>query len=478
MSVLVIDVGTTSLRAAVVKDDGSIATIVRSAIAVHRPAPGLVEFDATGLAETAILAAGTAIERSGPVDCVGVAAQRASTVVWRRTDGQPVAPAISWQDVRTAGRCLALQAKGFRLSPNQSATKLADLLDRYDPQRVSDLSFGTIDSYLTAALTEWRVHVTDASNAAVTGLVRLDASEWDDAVLEELRIPARVLPEIVDSLGVVGEASALAGDPPIAALLGDQQASLIGQGCLQPNEAKVTFGTGGMLDCVTASRPAFAMRGDHGTFPIVAWRQGGTSTWGLEAAMLSAGTCVDWIASLGIVASPEESDAVAASVPDAGGVFFVPALNGLGAPLWDLGARGAFVGLSDSASRSDIVRAVLEGVAHSGADLLESVEADGELRVDALRVDGGMSGNRTFVQLLADATRRVVFPSAEKEGTMLGAAFAAGTAFGVWTSLDEAAATIRSGEAIEPSRQLERQRWLDARQRALKMVPALSAISF
>lgn len=478
MNVLVIDVGTTSLRAAVVRDDGSIATIVRSAITLSRPAPGLLEFDATEVAKTAIRAAAAAIDRAGPVDCLGIAAQRASTVAWRRPDGVPVAPAISWQDVRSAGRCLALQAKGFRLSPNQSATKLADLLDRFDKERELDLCFGTVESYLTAALTDWRVHVTDASNAAVTGLVLLDVSDWDDAVLEELRVPRSMLPKIVDSLGVVGEATALPGAPPISALIGDQQASLIGQGCLRQNEAKVTFGTGAMLDCVVTSRPAFDVRGDHGTFPIVAWRSGDVPTWGLEAAMLSAGACVDWIAGLGIITSPDDSGPLAASVPDAGGAFFVPALNGVGAPLWDLGARGAFVGLSASTSRAELVHSVLEGIAHAGADLLEAAEADGNLRVDELHVDGGMSANPTFVQLVADATRRVVVPSTVTEATTLGAAFAAGTARGVWDALEEATATIRNETLIEPSRHLDRQRWFDARQRALKMVPALSAISF
>ncbi len=478
MSVLVVDVGTSSLRAAIVDEVGSVVATEHSTIALSRPGPGLVEFDAAEVARAAISAATTLIDRTGPVACVGIATQRASTVVWQRGDGVPVGPALSWQDVRTVGQCLALQAKGFRLSPNQSATKLADLLDRFDPSRELDICFGTVDSFLTAALTRWSVHVTDASNAAVTGLVRLDASDWDDDVLGELGVPRRMLPEIVDSLGVVGEATALPGAPPISGLLGDQQASLVGQGRLHPNEAKVTFGTGAMLDCVTASRPEFETRGDHGTFPVVAWREAGRSIWGLEAAMLSAGACVEWIASLGLVSTPAESEALALSVPDAGGVFFVPALNGTGAPLWDLGARGAFVGLSASTTRAEVVRAVLEGIAHAGADLLEAIEADANLHVDMLHVDGGMTANRIFVELVASATQRVVVPSAVKEATMLGAAFAAGTACGVWPSLESTPELIRTEAAIEPRHRLDRQRWFDARERALKMVPALSVISF
>ncbi|MGA8295807.1 MAG: FGGY-family carbohydrate kinase [Acidimicrobiales bacterium] len=479
MSILVIDVGTSSLRAAVVGEGGAISAIIRAPIEVSRPAPGLVEFDAEAVATAAIATARTVIERAGPVAGVGVGAQRASAMIWRRSDGEPLAPAISWQDVRSAGRCLALQSKGLRLSPNQSATKFADLLDRFNPARDQDLCLGTVDSYLVSALTRSGIHVTDASNAAVTGLVRLDASDWDDAVLEELRIPRTMLPKIVDSIGVLGEATALPGAPPIGGLLGDQQASLIGQGCLGPNEAKATFGTGAMFDCVTESRPAFPVRGAHGSFPIVAWRVAGRLTWGIEAAMLSAGSCVDWIAtSLGIVASPAETDTLASSVRDSGGVFFVPALDGTGAPLWDFGARGAFVGLSQSTTRAEVVRAVLEGIAHAGADLLEAAEADGDLRIDALHVDGGMSANRTFLQLVADASQRTVVPSPIAEATLLGAAFAAGSATGVWSSLQAAAGTIRAQAAIEPARHLDRERWFDARARALKMVPALSAVSF
>ena len=267
MSVLVVDVGTSSLRAAIVDEVGSVVATEHSTIALSRPGPGLVEFDAAEVARAAISAATTLIDRTGPVACVGIATQRASTVVWQRGDGVPVGPALSWQDVRTVGQCLALQAKGFRLSPNQSATKLADLLDRFDPSRELDICFGTVDSFLTAALTRWSVHVTDASNAAVTGLVRLDASDWDDDVLGELGVPRRMLPEIVDSLGVVGEATALPGAPPISGLLGDQQASLVGQGRLHPNEAKVTFGTGAMLELSDRVPPGVRRGATTGPFP-------------------------------------------------------------------------------------------------------------------------------------------------------------------------------------------------------------------
>ncbi len=421
----------------------------------------------------------SALEAGEPVRAVGITAQRASTIVWNRSSGDPIAPGISWQDLRTAGHCLALAARGFRLTPNQSATKLAYLLDLFDADRSRDLCFGTVECYLTWMLSRGAAHVTDASNAAVTGLVLDDDSDWDDHVLAELRIPRSMLPRIVDSTGVVATASALPGEPPIAGLVGDQQSSLVGQACLRPGEAKATFGTGGMLDCVTAARPAFIARGDHGTFPIVAWRESGQVTWGIEAIMLSAGSCIEWLrAGLGLIGDAAESDEIAGSVPDAGGVVFVPALGGLGTPVWDFGARGTFIGLDASTSRAELVRAVLEGIAHRSADLLDAAQMDGDVEVSVLRVDGGMTANTTFLQLLADALQRPVAPALVRDATTLGAAFLAGTATGVWSSLAEAASTARHGPLVEPARRLDRERWLEARARALRTVPAMSAISF
>ncbi len=479
MSVLVIDVGSSSVRAALVRADGTLGHLHQRHLSDLRPSPGVAEFDASALAGAALDVARATLEAGGAAQAVGITAQRASTIVWERETGRPVAPGISWQDLRTAGQCLALSARGFRLTPNQSATKLAYLLGIHDPDRSHDLCFGTVECYLTWVLSRGSAHVTDASNAGVTGLILDDASDWNDEVLKELRIARAMLPRIVDSTGVVAAASALPGEPPIAGLVGDQQSSLVGQACLQPGEAKATFGTGAMLDCVTAARPAFSARGDHGTFPIVAWRESGHVNWGIEAIMLSAGSCIEWLrAGLGLIGDAAESDEIAGSVPDSGGVVFVPALGGLGTPVWDFGARGTFVGLDASTSRAELVRAVLEGIAHRSADLLEAAEADGEVEVATLRVDGGMTANATFLQLLADALQRPIAPSAVRDATTLGAAYLAGTATGLWPSLAEAASTARHGAVDEPARRLDRDRWLDARARALRTVPAMSAISF
>jgi len=264
-------------------------------------------------------------------------------------------------------------------------------------------------------------------------------------------------------------------------MAGDQQASLMGQGCTRPGLAKMTFGTGGMLDlCLGVARPAFDLRGPQGCFPIVAWRRGEQITWGLEAFILTAGQAVEWLRDdLGIIADAAASEAVAAACADTGDVWFVPALLGMATPAWDFGARGTLVGLTGGTGRPEIVRAVLEGVAHRGADLLAAAEADsGGITIPALRVDGGMSANGVFLQALADACQRPVEVSPVLEATTLGAAFLAGMAVGMWADEEEIAATWSPKAMVEPGRQTDRARWRDACDRALGWIPELSALEF
>ena len=481
MSILVIDVGTSSVRASVVHPDATVTAVQQEAALPSSPAAGLVELDAAHIAATALACARRALDEHGPVDAVGIANQRASTIVWDRATGAPVGPGIGWQDLRTVGTCLVLQADGIRLAPNASATKLAALLDDADPDRTRDLCFGTVDTWLTWHLTEGALHVTDLSNAGVTGMRTADGAAWHEEVLAALRIPPRVLPTVVDSTGVVGAATALPGAPPIAGIAGDQQASLVGQGCVRPGMAKITFGTGGMLDlCLGDRRPHFEARGEGGTFPIIAWGEGGAPTWGLEAIMLAAGTAVEWLRDdLGIIESAAASHDVASQCEDAGGVVFVPALLGLGTPDWDYGARGTLLGITRGTGRPEIVRAVLEGVAHRGADLVEAAEADSGLTIPTLRVDGGMSANPTFVQALADATGRPVEVSPVLEATTLGAAFLAGLAVGTWAGWDDVAAAWKPVATVEPSgRPLDRAQWREARRRAAGWFADLSALDF
>ncbi|HEY4377470.1 MAG TPA: FGGY-family carbohydrate kinase [Acidimicrobiales bacterium] len=479
MALLVIDVGTSGVRAAIVQADGAITHDHRRETLPSSPAPGLVEFDATALAAAALEVAHAALATGGPVDAVGIANQRASTVVWDRATGQPIGPGLGWQDLRTIGECLTLQGQGIRIAPNLSATKLAHLLDQHDPDRSADLCFGTVDTWIAWTLSSGALHVTDPSNAALTGLRTADQSQWDQAVLHALRIPESVLPAIVDSIGPCGEASALPGAPPIAGILGDQQASLLGQGCVAPGPAKITFGTGGMLDVCVGPRPTFATRGRSGTFPVVARSRHGELVWGVEAAMLAAGTNVEWLRDdLGLIASAAESHEIASQCVDTEGVAYVPALLGLGAPMWDYGARGTLLGITRGTGRPQIVRAVLEGVAQRAADLVDAAEADGSISIPTLRVDGGMSANPTFVQALADATQRRVEVSPVVEATTLGAAFAAGLAVGTWADEAAVAATWKPRTTIEPARVLDRERWADSLKRAAAWFPELSGIDF
>ena len=480
-AILVVDVGTSGVRAAVVDADGDVAHVTYREVLPETPMQGFVQFDASAMAAAVReVAAETIGQYGGPVTAVGIANQRASTIVWDRATGEPVGPGVGWQDLRTVGMCMSLQAQGFRVAPNVSATKLAFLLDMADPQRERDLCFGTVDTWVAWVLSGGGVHATDASNAGVTGLLLTDGSGWDPKILDVLRIPARVLPEIVDSSGVVGHASALPGSPPIAGIAGDQQASLVGQGCVSPGLAKVTFGTGGMLDLtVGATRPAFETRGGGGCFPIIAWRRDGTITWGLEAVMLSAGTAVEWLRDdLGTIERAADTEEIAAACDDTGGVWFVPALLGLGTPSWDFGARGTVLGLTRGTGRAELVRAVLEGVAHRGADLVDAAEADSSLHIASLRVDGGMSANSVFTQALADAAGRPVEVSPVLEATTLGAAYLAGLATGVWSSEEELAAAWRPKAVVEPRRATDRDRWREAVDRARQWVPELSALDF
>ena len=481
MSILVIDVGTSGVRAAVVRPDTTVSFELHREVLPDSPAPGLVEFDAAAMAAGALDAARAVLADHGPVDAVGIANQRGSTVVWDRATGEPVGPGLGWQDLRTVGECLMLGAEGIRMAPNVSATKAAWLLDQFDPERERDLCFGTVDSWIAWNLSGGALHVTDMSNAGVTGLVDLEGSpRWSERILERLRIPRSMLPRIVDSTGMIGEASALPGAPPIAGIAGDQQSSLIGQGCVHRGLAKITFGTGGMLDlCLGPERAGFDVRGEGGTFPIVGWREAGERVWGLEAIMLSAGTNVEWLRDdLGLISTAAESHDVAREVDDTDGVVYVPALLGLGTPSWDYGARGALLGITRGTGRPHVVRAVLEGVAQRGADLVEAAEADSGLAIPTLRIDGGMSANPTFVQAVADATGRPVEVSPMLEATTLGAAFLAGLAPGAWAGWDDVAAAWQPKVKVEPGASFDRERWRDAVGRAARWHEDLSALDF
>jgi glycerol kinase len=480
--ILVIDVGTSTLRAAVVDESLQLVVMAARSSPPSSPFPGLVEFDAAEVARLVLDAAGEAIAAADqPMTAVGITNQRASTVVWDRATGEPIGPALGWQDLRTVIQCItAKDEHGLHLAPNQSATKVAWLLDNVAGAHERDLCFGTLDSWLARELSDGALHVTDHTNAAVTGLLAPDASGWSDRALDALGIPSAMMPTLVASTGIVGEASALPGAPPIAALVGDQQGSLVGQGCVRPGRTKITFGTGGMLDqCRGPEAPASAHRSEHGTYPIVAWSRDGALTWGVEAIMLSAGTNVEWLRDdLGLVETSAQTHDVAATVESTDGLVYVPALLGLGTPHWDYGARGALLGITRGTTAAHLVRAVLEGVAQRGADLVEAAERDTGLRIETLRVDGGMSGNPTFVQALADATGRPVEVSPVVDATTLGAAFLAGLATGVWGDIEDADTTWRPARVVEPGEPMDRAVWARSVERAAGWIPELSALDF
>jgi glycerol kinase len=484
--ILVIDVGTSSIRVAAVDPDGSVRHINQRAFPPSSPAPGLVEFDPVALGSTVLDMATAVIEAVGPVSCVGITAQRASSIVWDRSSGLPLGPGLGWQDLRTLGECLIARSEhGISVAPNQSATKYAWLAQAHSalastPPDPSQVCAGTVDSWLVWTLTGGATFVTDHTHAGLTGLYDVATGQWSPRLCEALGVDMQWLPQIVDSAGVVALAHRLPGSPPITALLGDQQSSLIGQGCIHPGMAKITFGTGGMLDmCRGDLAPTGGQRSPTGTFPIVAWAAGGQRVWGEEAIMLSAGTNLEWLVDdMGLIETPADSEALAASVPDSAGLVYVPALLGLGTPNWDYGARGTLIGITRGTTRAHVVRAVLEGVAHRGVDLVEATETATGIAIPVIRIDGGMSRNRLFAQSLADASGRPVEVSLISESTLLGAAFLAGTAHGVWRDVSEATETWQPLVRLEPAQSLNRELWLRASTRATGWIPELSALDF
>ena len=476
-----IDVGTTGVRAAIVSDQGKVAALHYEKFPPASPSPGLVEFDADRLGDLCLQLATRALADAGPVACVGITNQRASTVAWDVTTGKALAPALGWQDLRTVGQCIETRVThGITVAPNQTATKAQWLIRQFDEATRSRIRFSTVESWVAHVLSDGSIHATDHTNAAVTGLYDPRTNGWSDEWCRVFEIDPASMPSIVPSIGVVGNATRLPGSPVIAGLIGDQQASLMGQGCIQSGDAKITFGTGGMLDQFRGDHaPTTTARAAHGTFPIVTYSTSAGLTWGTEAIMLSAGSNVEWLCDdLGLVDDPADTDRVAAQAGGSGGAMYVPALLGLGTPHWDYGARGTLLGLTRGTTRENIVHAVLEGVAQRGADLVEATEGDSGLRIDRMRMDGGMSRNETFVQLFANAINRPVDVCAVTEATTLGAAFAAGVGAGIWNSLAEATSTSAPLRTVEPTHPLDREAWAEALSRAQAWIPALSALDF
>lgn len=439
------------------------------------PQPGWVEHDPADIWESVTDAIGLAVGEAGisadEIDAIGITNQRETTVLWERASTDPVANAIVWQDRRTADICASLKSDGMEdkvrartglvLDPYFSGTKLRWLLDA-DSQRRSraaagDLAFGTVDSYLVAKLTGGEVHITDVSNASRTLLMDLQTLDWDEELLQLLSVPREVLPTIKSSAEVYGETRAVPGLPdgiPIAGIAGDQQAALFGQACFEPGQAKCTYGTGAFILMNTGAE---RVASNSGLLTTVGWRLGagkeaGEVCYALEGSAFIAGAAVQWLRDgLGIISSAPEVEALAAQVPDSGGVIVVPAFAGLGAPHWRPEARGIISGLTRGSTRAHIARATLEGVALQIYDILQAMEKDSGRQLSVLRVDGGASANNLLMQFQSDVLGVAISRPRILETTALGAAFLAGLGIGVWRSKEDIQRTWREAQRFSPT---------------------------
>ena len=472
--ILAIDQGTTATTVLVVDRSGTVVGRGTAAVRQGYPRPGWVEHDPDQLWETVLAATGEALaaaqiapdKAAARLAAVGITNQRETTILWERDTGRPVAPAIVWQCRRTAADCATLEEAGlgplFRertglvLDAYFSGTKIAWLLNQ-DPQlrrraTAGEIAFGTVDTWLVWQLTGGRLHATDATNASRTLLFNLHSLSWDDDLLAALDVPAAMLPRVLPSAGVWARTRVVGPIPagvPIAGIAGDQQAALFGQACFGTGAAKTTYGTGCFLLMQTGDRPA---QSEHGLLTTIAWQLPDRVDYALEGSVFIGGAAVQWLRDeMGLLASAGESEAAARRVPDTGGVVCVPAFAGLGAPYWDPHARGMLIGLTRSTTRDHVVRAVLEGITHQVADVLEAMVADAAIGIPEVRVDGGAAANDFLMQLQADLLGLPVVRPAVLETTALGAGLLAGLGIGWYGSTEEIARTWQSERRFQPA---------------------------
>ena len=471
--VLALDQGTTSSRAILFDREGRLCAVAQREFRQHFPAPGWVEHDAQEIWETQQAVLEAALHQAdvtpNDVAAIGITNQRETTVLWDRTTGTPLARAIVWQDRRTAADCDRLRAEGHAERIRQktglvldayfSGTKLAWLLDHVPGARAraeaGELAFGTTDSWLIWNLTGGRVHATDPSNASRTLLFDIHTNAWDDELLALFRIPRVVLPDVRPSSGDFGYASIGGAEVPITGVAGDQQAALFGQACHQPGMAKNTYGTGCFLLLNTGATPVAST---NRLLTTTAWQYaGGAPTYALEGSVFIGGAVVQWLRDgLRAVKTAAEVEALASEVPDAGGLYLVPAFTGLGAPHWDAYARGALLGLTRGSTIAHIARAALESIAFQSAEVLLAMERDAGTRLTELRVDGGATANDLLMQIQADLLGVPVIRPKVLETTALGAAYLAGLAVGFWKDERDIAANWAVDRVFEPTLARER----------------------
>lgn len=464
---LAIDQGTTNSRAIIFSAEAEVISQHEIMLTQFFPAEGWVEHDPQEMWQNTVECCRQALNKAhlkaADIAAIGIANQRETTIIWDRQTGQPIYPAIVWQDRRTAALCQAmtknkihslLQEKtGLLLDPYFSATKIVWILNQVPEARAraerGELAFGTVDTYLLWHLTGG-AHLTDATNAARTLLFNITTQKWDTDILAAFAIPANLLPEVLDSSARFGEAQEnLFGKKiPITGIAGDQQAATVGQVCFQAGMVKTTYGTGGFMLLNTGDKLVYSK---NKLLSTIAYRLNGKVTYGLEGSIFSAGSTIKWLRdTLNLIQTAAESEARAKHLKDNGGVYLIPAFTGLGAPYWDPDARGALLGLTRNTQVDHIVRAALEAVCYQSRDLLEAMQLDSHIELKTLRVDGGMAANQWLLQFLADMLAVTVQRPACIETSALGAAFLAGLAVGVYQSLEEIAQLWKPAYSSRP----------------------------
>ena len=484
--IIALDQGTTSSRAVIFDSQANVLAAHSIEFEQIYPQPGWVEHRPEDILSSQVQALKLAVEKSGidvrDISAIGIANQRETTLLWERETGRALCNAIVWQCRRTAPLVERLKSDGLGnmlrdrtgLVPDAyfSGTKLQWMLDSIPGARAraerGELCFGTVDSYLTWHLSAKHAHVTDATNASRTMLYNIHTQQWDEVLLRCMNIPRALLPEVVNSAQVVGmlDKSILGREIPIAALAGDQHAALFGQGCFESGMCKNTYGTGCFVLMNTGSTP---VKSQNNLITTIAWQLDGKPTYALEGSVFVGGAVVQWLRDeMGLVSSAAETEAVAASVPDNGNVYFVPAFTGLAAPYWDMYSRGTIVGLTRGTGRAHIVRAALESIAYQSADVILAMSADSGIRSTLLRVDGGASANNFLMQFQADVLGVNVLRPRIVETTAMGAAMLAGRAVGLWTDSELAALPQPDRRFAPEMNPAERERLMRQWQRAVE----------
>ena len=466
--ILSLDQGTTSSRAIVFDESGNIAGIGQKEFTQIYPQPGYVEHDPDEIFDSEMYAVNQALLVSGvklsDISAVGITNQRETTVAWDAKTGKPVCNAIVWQCRRTAPICEKLRADGMEdyikkttgliIDPYFSGTKMRWILENVpeakELQKNGRLRFGTVDTWLIWRLTAGRYYVTDATNASRTQMFNIHTLSWDKKLMEWFGVSRENLPNVVNSSGVAAytDKSVFGAELPIAGIAGDQHAALFGQCCFRKGMAKNTYGTGCFVLMNTGDEPCDS---SHGLITTVAWSIGGKAAYALEGSAFNAGSAIQWMRDeLKLIETPQEADRLAESVPDTAGAVFVPAFTGLGAPYWDMYARGSLFGVTRGCTKANFARAVLESIAYESKDLFDAIEEDSGVSITELRVDGGASRSRFLMQFQSDIiNNRIVRPYC-LETTALGAAMLAGLAVGVWKNMDELTSIVRPGGEFEP----------------------------